>query len=268
MTDNDLTPAIWLYVSDLKRSVAFYGETLGLPQIDTNAEMPGFALGQMRLWLRQRPAKAPAKPPAAWGALLLPTPEGIEQRIRELAARGFSFSASLTETPHGRVAQFHDPDGHPLCFWEPSSEQAAPRQNQPAEADVIFSLEELRPTQKINALLVRAEVAKAAGTYADAAQFYRRALETRPEQAGPWCSLSFVLNALGNYTESLAATEMALALDPAMPAAWDNQGNALHALQRHEEALDAYARALALAPNDPGILAHAASARQAMEKQE
>src|SRR6185312_11736247 len=110
MADNDLTPAIWLYVSDLKRSVAFYGETLGLPQIDTNAEMPGFALGQMRLWLRQRPGKAPTKLSTAWGALLLPTPEGIEQHIRELAARGFSFSASLTETPHGRVAQFHDPD--------------------------------------------------------------------------------------------------------------------------------------------------------------
>src|SRR6185437_15831224 len=96
-----------------------------------------------------------------------------------------------------------------------------------------------------------------------AARLYRVALDARPEQAGPWCSLSAVLNELGNYTESLAATEMALALDPTLAAAWDNQGNAL---QRHEEALDAYAKALALAPNDPGILAHEAAARQATEQ--
>ncbi|HLV97120.1 MAG TPA: tetratricopeptide repeat protein [Ktedonobacterales bacterium] len=263
MTDHDLTPAIWLYVSDLKRSVTFYGETLGLPQIESNPEMPVFALGQMRLWLRQRPGKASAKPPA-WGALLLPTPEGIEQRIRELAARGFSFSASLTETPHGRVAQFHDPDGHPLCFWETSGEQATPRQSQPAEASDRFFPEIARNTQEVSAALVKAEVAKTRKNYAEAARLYRVALDARPEQADPWCSLGFVLNELGKYAESLAATEMALALGMQGPAVFDTKGRALAGLGRYEESLECYREALALAPKNPDILAHEAAVRQAM----
>jgi tetratricopeptide (TPR) repeat protein len=246
MPNNDLTPAIWLYVSDLKRSVTFYGETLGLQQIDTNPEMPVFALGQMQLWLRQRSGKAAPKQQTAWGALLLPTPEGIEQRIRELAARGFSFSASLTETPRGRVAQFHDPDGHSLCFWETTGEQAAPQPSQPAETGSDFLAEMIRNTREMSAVLVKAEVAKARKNYAEAARLYQAALDARPEQAGPWCSLSFVLNELSKYTESLAATEMALALDPGMAEAWKNQGIALDALQRHEEAREAFGHALAL----------------------
>ncbi len=254
MTDNDLTPAIWLYVSDLKRSAAFYRETLGLRQVDASAETPVFALGQMRLWLRQRPANAPTTPPPAWGALLLPTPEGIEQRIRELAARGFSFSASLTETPHGRVAQFHDPDGHPLCFWEPN------------EASLLLMPEKARNTQEVSAALVKAEVAKARGNYAEAARLYRVALDARPEQAGPWNSLGVVLNELGKYAESLAATEMALALGMQEAAVFDTKGYALAGLGRYEESLECYRQALALDPNNPAILAHATAARQAVEQ--
>src|SRR5689334_9711225 len=143
MTANDLTPAIWLYVSNLERSVAFYRDTLGLRQIDSSDEMPGFALGQLRLWLRKRPKATKAALPE-WGALLIPTPDGIEKRIRELAERGVSFSASLIETPQGRMAQFHDPDGHPLCFWEISAEQAAASAAQPARPALLVSAEEAR----------------------------------------------------------------------------------------------------------------------------
>ncbi|HEU5367738.1 MAG TPA: tetratricopeptide repeat protein [Ktedonobacterales bacterium] len=249
--NNDLTPGIWLYVSNLERSVAFYRDTLGLRQVESSAEMPGFALGQMRLWLRQRPAAAAKRALPEWGALMLPAPEGIEPRIRELAARGVSFSASLKETPQGRVAQFHDPDGHPLCFWEVPAEQLAASAAQSAEQAkpaLLLSAEEARRLREIDELLTKAEQAKTAGNYADAATFYRIALEARPGQAGAWGSLGFVLNELGRYTESLAATELALALDPSMPEAWNNQGNALDSLKRHEEALAAYDRALELAP--------------------
>ena len=248
MPANDLTPAIWLYVSDLERSVTFYRDTLGLRQIDASADMPGFALGQMRLWLRKRPESSWAASMPTWGALLIPTPEGIEQRIRELAGRGVSFNASLMDTPQGRVAQFHDPDGHPLSFWETPAEQAAtdePELTEPASAP---SPEEARRAEEIDALLMRAETAKSTGNYIDAARLYRIALEVRPEQAGAWGSLGFVLNELGRYPESLAATELALALNPSMPEAWNNQGNALDSLKRHEEALVAYDKALAIAP--------------------
>ncbi len=247
MIDHNLTPALWLYVSDLERSITFYRDTLGLRQIASDADMPGFALGLARLWLRRRPEPA-AAPLPAWGALLLPTPAGIEERISDLAARGVSFDAPLTETPQGRIAQFYDPDGHTLCLWEPPAGQAEPGDDLPADAVVILSPEEARHAQEIDALLSRAEQAKAAGNYSDAARLYRIALEAKPEQARAWGSLGYVLNELGRYTESLAATEMALALDPSIPEAWNNQGNALDALKRHEEALTAYDRALALAP--------------------
>lgn len=252
MDVHDLTPGIWLYVSNLERSVTFYRDTLGLRQVDTNAEMPGFALGQMRLWLRKRPKGTQAKAMPEWGALLLPTPGGIEPRIRELAERGVSFSASLIDTPQGRVARFQDPDGHPLCFWEVPAEQMVASEAPPAgpaqPAALLLSAEEARRVREIDELLVKAENAKSTGNYDTAAQLYRMALEVRPEQAKTWGSLGFVLNELGRYTESLAATELALALDPAQPEAWNNQGNALDALNRHEEALVAYDKALAIAP--------------------
>ena len=215
MPANDLTPALWLYVSDLERSVTFYRDTLGLRQIDASADMPGFALGQARLWLRKRPESSSwAARMGAWGALLLPTPEGIEERIRELAAQGVSFSASLMDTPNGRVAQFHDPDGHPLCFWEAPAAQAASEEPELAEPASAPSPEEERRAQEIDALLMRAETAKSSGNYIDATQLYRIALEARPEQAGAWGSLGFVLNELGRYPESLAATELALSETP------------------------------------------------------
>jgi tetratricopeptide (TPR) repeat protein/catechol 2,3-dioxygenase-like lactoylglutathione lyase family enzyme len=248
MAENNPTLAIWLYVSNLERSITFYRDTLGLRPIESTAEMPGFALGPARLWLRLRPADVPKEPLPEWGALLLPAPEGIEARIHALEARGISFSAPLAETPQGRVAPFHDPDGHTLCLWEPQAEQAAPDEALPTDAASIRSTEEARRAQEILTLLNRAEQAKAAGNYGDAAQFYRMALEARPEQARVWASLGFVLNELGMYTDSLAATELALALDPTIPEAWNNQGNALDSLKRHEEALAAYDRALALAP--------------------
>lgn len=248
MTANDLTPGIWLYVSNLERSVSFYKDTLGLRQVESNAEMPGFALGQLRLWLRKRPKGTQAKAMPEWGALLVPTPGGIEQRIRELAERGVSFSASLIETPQGRVAQFHDPDGHPLCFWEVPADQVIADEAQPAGPALLVSAEEARRAREIDELLTKAEQAKNTGNYAEAAQLYRIALEARPQHAGTWGSLGFVLNELGRYTESLAATELALALDPSTPEAWNNQGNALDSLKRHEEALVSYEKALAIAP--------------------
>ncbi len=245
MADTTLTPAIWLYVSDLERAAAFYRDALGLRPLENDAAQPGFALGQARLWLRQRPEPANAPVPA-WGALLLPTPADIEARIRELEARGVHFSAPLTDTPLGRVAEFHDLDGHTLYLWEPSGAVDTASERQAAAHDL--APEEVRRAQEVLTLLNRAQQAKVTGNYLEAARFYRMALEAKPEQADTWGSLGFVLNELGRYTESLAATEMALALDPTLPEAWNNQGNALDSLKRHEEALTAYDRALALAP--------------------
>ena len=114
MPANDLTPALWLYVSDLERSVTFIEMRLELIQpAPTCLALRSARCGSGCANGQSRPGQ---RPYPKLGALLVPTPEGIEQRIRELAARGVGFSASLMDTPQGRVAQFHDPDGHPTLL--------------------------------------------------------------------------------------------------------------------------------------------------------
>src|SRR5262249_3919265 len=152
---------------------------LGLRQIDSSNERPGFLAGHLRIWLHKRP-KATRGPLPEWGAILLPTPGGIEPRIRELAERGVSFSASLIETPQGRMAQFHDPDGHPLGVWETPAEPAAPAEAQPAQPAMLVSPEEARRLREIDELLTKAEEAKSSGNYLDAVRLYRIVVEARP----------------------------------------------------------------------------------------
>ncbi len=234
--------AIWLYVSDLARSMAFYREVLGLPLVMQAEGEARFTLGTVSLWLREQPALSERRP--AWGALLLPVLEGLEQRMQGLIARGVAFSAPPEATPLGRVAAFHDPDGHMLCLWEPTNDH----QPQMQGARQATASEEARRKQELATLLSRAERAKAGERYAEAARLYRMVLEAEPGYAAAWGSLGYVLNELEEHEEALHACERALHLDPAMPEVWNNRGNALDHLKRHEEALAAYDRATALAP--------------------
>jgi tetratricopeptide (TPR) repeat protein len=276
MPNDPTVQAIWLAVSDLERSRIFYQEVVGLRPA---AALPGaaqFELGNaVRLWLW--PAQAgpqfsdgspalhiadgsPALQPAPWGALVLAVPEGIEERCRELEARGVRFETPLTGSPLGRVARFPDPDGHLLCLWEPSPATPA-LARPPSEAGA-------RQSAEVLTLLSRAEDAKTLGEYAEAVTLYEMIIEAEPAHSLAWGSMSFALNQQGRYTESLTASERALALDPTLAEVWNNRGNALHALGRHEEALAAFERGIKLAPATPEFLINKALALSSLGRQE
>jgi tetratricopeptide (TPR) repeat protein len=263
MANDPTIQAIWLTVSDLERSTAFYRDVVGLRPA---AALPGaaqFELGSyVRLWLwpAQSGARAAGWEPALQAALVLAVPEGLEARCRELEARGVLFETPLSGSPLGRMARFPDPDGHLLCFWEPAP--ATPAQvRPPSEAQA-------RQSAELLLLLSRAEDAKTLGDYAEAVALYEMIVEAEPAHSLAWGSMSFALNQQRRYAESLTASERALALDPTLAEVWNNRGNALHALGRQEEALAAFDRSIRLAPATPEFLINKALALSDLGRQQ
>ncbi len=272
MTNDPTVQALWLTVHDLERSRAFYRDIVGLRPA---APLPGgaqFELGNaLRLWLW--PAQAGPlvasgsptlpradRPSALPAALVLTVPEGIEERCRELEARGARFETPLTGSPLGRMARFADPDGHLLCLWEPA----------PATPGLARPLSEgqTRQSAELLTLLGRAEDAKTLGEYDEAVTLYQMVVEAEPAHSLAWGSMSFALNQQGRYAESLTASARALALDPTLAEVWNNRGNALHALGRHEEALAAFERGIKLAPATPEFLINKALALSSLGQQD
>ncbi|HEY7124658.1 MAG TPA: tetratricopeptide repeat protein [Ktedonobacterales bacterium] len=287
MANDPTVQAIWLAVSDLERSRAFYRDVVGLRPAAPLAGAAQFELGSyVRLWLwpsqagplaalstpTQSAEAAPALPPnagappkvaqrqaAPWGALVLAVPEGIEARCQELEARGVVFETPLTGSPLGRMARFPDPDGHLLCLWEPNPATTA-LARPPSDAAT-------RQNQEMLTLLGRAEDAKTLGDYDEAVTLYQMIVAAEPAYSVAWGTMSYALNQQGRYAESLAASERALALDPTLAEVWNNRGNALHALGRHEDALAAFDRGIRLAPATPEFLINKALALASISRQ-
>ncbi len=82
-----------------------------------------------------------------------------------------------------------------------------------------------------------------AGSYQEAAELYRRAVQLDPTLAAAWLNLGNSLYFLGRYQESLEAYEAALRIDPNNASAWQGKGQALLAQNRTEEAQEAFSRA-------------------------
>ncbi len=85
-----------------------------------------------------------------------------------------------------------------------------------------------------------------AGSYLEAADRYRRAVQLDPTLAAAWLNLGNSLYFLSRYPESLEAYEAAIRLDPNNASAWQGKGQALMAQNRTEEAQEAFRRAEAL----------------------
>ena len=67
--------------------------------------------------------------------------------------------------------------------------------------------------------------------------------------ASEWISKGNALKKLGRYAEAMEYYDKALEIDPKHALAWHNKGDALYALGRYEEAVDCYDRALEIDPN-------------------
>jgi uncharacterized protein len=121
---------ITLGVSDLKRSVVFYRDGLGLPTNYKDGE--GIAFFQLRgTWLALYPNDALAEdaclPPerTRFGGITLSYNVGSKQEVNEAIAQALAVGASLLKPASdmfwgGYSGYFADPDGHPWeVAWNP-----------------------------------------------------------------------------------------------------------------------------------------------------
>jgi len=106
-------------------------------------------------------------------------------------------------------------------------------------------------------LIAEGDKAQDAGNWPLAAQYYRRALDRKPELMATWVQLGHVLKQQGEFVAAEGAYRSALALDASSADTHFQLGEALRRQARFAEAVDAYGAALQL---DPGL----AAARQAM----
>jgi len=108
--------SVTLTVSDLKRAVHFYEQTLGLQKKYAFKDYAGFDCGGVEIGLK------------TWGQLEDPRQgepvidlfvQDLDQAYHELSDSGVIFSQEPTETPWGaRIAIFSDPDGNTLQLTE------------------------------------------------------------------------------------------------------------------------------------------------------
>jgi glyoxylase I family protein len=130
MIPNPRIGAIVFYVKDLKASEIFYRDMLGLAtQVDPGSKDadPDHAgpwmrarVGEVSLIFFERPAKIGRSPIVVFGL-----PEGgIDDIVETLAKKGVPIVTPVSEAPGGWTADFTDPDGHMLSFYQ---NEKAPR---------------------------------------------------------------------------------------------------------------------------------------------
>ncbi len=114
-------------VKDVKHSVAFYTEQLGLT-LDQQA-LPAFAqvsIGNLKLLL-SGPGASGSRPmpdgrgqePGGWNRVVLQVTD-LPGLIDQLKSAGLHFRNQMEVGPGGRQIQLEDPDGNPIELFEPA----------------------------------------------------------------------------------------------------------------------------------------------------
>jgi len=102
-------------VTDMERATAFYGNTLGLPQI-SEAGFPEFQLGEnVSVYLIRMESIGSAFTAPHSAHLALRVPDVAEARS-ELEAKGVEFDGETLDSGVCHMAFFHDPDGNALML--------------------------------------------------------------------------------------------------------------------------------------------------------
>lgn len=117
--------SILLNVSDLERSRHFYGDLLGLQQVDgpPDDHVLVFVAGSVALVLHGhgefRDAKV-AGPEDAGAILLFLGTDDVDGAVNELRSRGITIAAEPADQPWGeRTATVLDPDGYSIFLSFP-----------------------------------------------------------------------------------------------------------------------------------------------------
>jgi predicted enzyme related to lactoylglutathione lyase len=120
MLTNSKVGAIVFLVSDLKRTLAFYRDTLGLPVSQLAGHDGPYALAKVGdvvlVFIVQKTAKAGDTPVVVFGL-----DGGIDDYADELARKGVEIVVPVTETPDGGLSvDFVDPDRNGLSLYQPA----------------------------------------------------------------------------------------------------------------------------------------------------
>ena len=114
-------------VKDVKRSVDFYTQQLGL-KLDMQT-VPAFAqvsVGNLKLILSgpgasgsRRMPDGREQEPGGWNRIVLQV-DDLPARIATLKKAGLRFRNEMEVGPGGRQIQLEDPDGNPIELFEPA----------------------------------------------------------------------------------------------------------------------------------------------------
>ena len=106
--------AVVFMVQSLARTRRFYAEALGLEL----AQEEGYLLGKLpngtELLFFEGEAVRGTSPQVVFGL----DEGGIDTAVEALVTLGAQVLTPVTEAPGGWSAEFNDPDGHPLAFYQ------------------------------------------------------------------------------------------------------------------------------------------------------
>ena len=110
--------SVVFYVSDIKRTEAFYNETFGLELERQEGADPFWLQGRLEGGLEiiffEMEGKRGNTP-----ALIFTVPDGgIDDIVAGLAEKGVTIVTPVSEAPGGWSADFLDPDGFGLGLWQ------------------------------------------------------------------------------------------------------------------------------------------------------
>ncbi len=98
-------------VSDMDRSVAWYRDTLGLPQTSEGG-FPEFELGDNTFLYLIDPKSLGGEFNAAHGSPIALRVADVADTRKEMEARGIEFAGEIYDTGVCHMAPFDDPDGN------------------------------------------------------------------------------------------------------------------------------------------------------------
>jgi catechol 2,3-dioxygenase-like lactoylglutathione lyase family enzyme len=106
--------AVVFMVQSYERTRRFYADALGLELIQKEGYLQGLLPGGTELVFFEGEAVRGTSPQIVFGL----DEGGIDTAVEGLVARGVQLMTPVTEAPGGWSAEFKDPDGHPLAFYQ------------------------------------------------------------------------------------------------------------------------------------------------------
>jgi catechol 2,3-dioxygenase-like lactoylglutathione lyase family enzyme len=110
------TDFVSLPVTDMERSIAFYGETLGLPRASETEGWPEFQLGENVSLYLVDPTNIGREFEGPHTSTIALRVRDVEQAKQALEEKGVAFAGETFDTGVCHMAIFHDPDGNALML--------------------------------------------------------------------------------------------------------------------------------------------------------